>query len=247
MDLAALDWSAPWLAPYRGVGEPVAQAVAAGAPLLEALNRPTGLTPRFVEPSALPAGEPYESFIARTGCVPTRHNAHDFFNALVWRAHPRLKARLNALQAAQIERVGVGAERGVIRDALTLFDENAAWLQAPAPLTDALAQRDWNALFIAHRSLWCDARLQLFGHALLDKLLQPRKAVTAHVWVVPRDVADPADWLIGQLTPESLARKPWLPLPVLGVPGWWNPNEETGFYDDVAVFRPPLKMEAPTA
>jgi hypothetical protein len=28
------------------------------------------------------------------------------------------------------------------------------------------------------------------------------------------------------------------PLPVLGVPGWWNGNEREGFYDDTAYFRP---------
>jgi len=250
MDGAAIDWSAPWLAPYRPIGEPVTQAFAAGMPLVDALNRTTHLAPRFAEPSALPFGEPYESFIARTGSVPTRDNAHDLFSALVWRVHPQLKARLNALQVEQIERVGVGAVRGVVRDALTLFDENAAWLQAPAPLIDALGQRDWTRLFITHRALWREARLMLFGHALLEKLLQPRKAITAHVWVVPLEVADPAAWLTGQLTPESLALKPWLPLPVLGVPGWWNSNEESGFYDDETVFRHAgrtLKAGTPTA
>ena len=250
MDLPAIDWSAPWLAPYRCIGEPVTQAVAAGVPLVEALNRSSELRPRFVEPVAQPAGEPYEAFIARTCSVPTRSNAHDLFNALVWLAHPRLKAQLNAFQVEQIEHAGVGATRGAVRDALTLFDENAAWLQAPAPLIDALAQRDWASLFITHRALWREARLQLFGHALLDKLRQPRKPITAHVWVVPLAVADPAGWLAEQLTPESLALKLWLPLPVLGVPGWWNPNAQFGFYDDESVFRRSpraLKTEAPTA
>lgn len=68
--------------------------------------------------------------------------------------------------------------------------------------------------------------------------------------MVPLDVADPAAWLVERLTPWLLARKPWLPLPVLGVPGWWNSNEQIGFYDDAAVFRPPLatlKKGAPTA
>ena len=249
MDVAAIDWSAPWLAPYRRIGEPVTQAVAVGMSLVAALNRPTDLPPRFVDHAALPPGEPYEGFIARTGSVPTRSNAHDLFNALVWQRHPLLKARLNALQVEQIERAGVSATRGAVRDALTLFDENAAWLQAPAPLIDALGQRDWQALFITHRALWREAELVLFGHALLEKLLHPRKPITAHVWLVPLAVADPAGWLAARLTPESLALKPWLPLPVLGVPGWWNPNEEAGFYDDAAVFRRAprsLKIGAPT-
>ena len=28
------------------------------------------------------------------------------------------------------------------------------------------------------------------------------------------------------------------PLPVLGVPGWWGGNEEEGFYENTAHFRP---------
>jgi hypothetical protein len=250
VDLPTIDWSLPWLAPYRRIGEPVAGHIAAGVPVAEALNRLTDCPPRFVEPSALPAGEPYESFIARTRCVPTRNHTHDLFNALVWRVHPHLKAHLNTLQVEQIEHLGVGAARGAVRDALTLFDENAAWLQAPTPVIDALRLRDWTSLFITHRWLWRDARLVLFGHALLEKLLRPRKAITAHVWVVPLEVADPVGWLVARLTPESLVLKPWLPLPVLGVPGWWNSNEQSGFYDDEAVFRRParaLKTGTPTA
>lgn len=247
MDVAAIDWSAPWLAPYRRLGEPVTRQVAAGVPLVDALNRSAPGPVLFTVPSAMRAGEAYESFIARTGRVPTRDNAHDLFNALVWLAQPLLKARLNALQVAQIERHGIGDRRGAVRDAATLFDENAAWLQAPALLVAALQRRDWVALFVTHRALWSAARLQLFGHALLEKLLQPRKPITAHVWTVPQEVADPAGWLAACLAPESLAARRWLPLPVLGVPGWWNPNEAPAFYDDAAVFRPPLKAERPAA
>lgn len=208
----------------------------------------------FVGQQALPPGEPYEAFIARTGSVPTRDNAHDFFNGLMWLRHPQLKARLNALQVEQLDRPHsrdrVAHARGAVRDALTLFDENAAWLQAPPALIDALQRRDWKALFVRHRALWIDARLELFGHALIEKLMQPRKAITAHVWVVPPEVAEPALWLAGQLSAAALAAKPWLPLPVLGVPGWWNSNEHPGFYGDVSVFRPPrpvLKTDGPTA
>lgn len=238
-----IDWAAPWLAPYRAIGEPITRQIGAGCSVAAALDRSSDHPPRFVDQSALPPGEPYEAFIARTGGVPTRDNAHDLFNGLVWRTHPVLKARLNALHAQQIADHGVGVQggavRGAVRDALTLFDENAAWLQAPAPLTEALQQRRWTALFVTHRALWQEARLVLFGHALLDKLGQPRKAITAHVWLVPPAVHDPAAWLADRLTAQTLAAKPWLPLPVLGVPGWWMPNENDRFYDDASVFRPP--------
>jgi len=39
-------------------------------------------------------------------------------------------------------------------------------------------------------------------------------------------------------TEAWLAGKPFTPLPVLGVPGWWAGNENFSFYDDSLVFRP---------
>ncbi|MGE8354788.1 MAG: DUF3025 domain-containing protein, partial [Microvirgula sp.] len=58
----------------------------------------------------------------RSGCVPTREHMHDGLNGLVWQRFARSKARLNAMQAQAIEQAGgVGARRGPLRDALTLF------------------------------------------------------------------------------------------------------------------------------
>ena len=37
---------------------------------------------------------------------------------------------------------------------------------------------------------------------------------------------------------EYLAQKPFVPLPVLGVPGWCADNAAADFYDDPKVFRP---------
>jgi hypothetical protein len=39
-------------------------------------------------------------------------------------------------------------------------------------------------------------------------------------------------------TADRLAGKPFTPLPVLGVPGWWPENQNFSFYDDSLVFRP---------
>jgi len=83
------------------------------------------------------------------------------------------------LAADHIARHGVGAERGPLRDAATLFDENAALLHAPQRLIDALRERDWRRLFIDRRDLWQHSSLILFGHALLEKLVRPRTAITA--------------------------------------------------------------------
>lgn len=227
-----IDWRQPWFAGLAEPGRALEDLIVGGATVAEALNAEAGSV-RFVPQEALPKGEPYEAFIFRTGCVPTRNNLHDFFNGLMWLTRPQLKRRLNELQAAQIARAGIGSTRGPVRDALTLFDENAALLQAPAELVQALRERRWRELFVDRRALWAQARLELFGHALLEKLAAPYKSVTAHVWVM-QEGAEPD---LG-LTPERLVPKPFLPLPVLGVPGWWAANEDASFYDDAEVFRP---------
>ncbi|HEY5809497.1 MAG TPA: DUF3025 domain-containing protein [Povalibacter sp.] len=233
---ASLKDPPPWLAPYL----PLAQRIIDAGTLqsvADALNSACGgstVPVRFVDQSALPAGEAYEAFIARTACVPTRDNLHDLFNGLMWAAWPQAKRRLNLLQAEQISLLGTSGPRGAVRDALTLFDENAAVLHAPVLLVETLRDRDWNTLFVERRERWQSARLVVFGHALMEKLMQPRKAITAHVWVVD-ELHD--DELASSLTPERLAAKPFMPLPVLGVPGWWHGNEEPEFYDDREVFR----------
>ena len=253
--LDAIDWSQPWLAPWRTRGEPLA-AQASRVGWVDALNAavdaPIALRAgnlRFVAQGELPAGVAYESFIARTACVPTRPNLHDFFNGLAWLAHPALKRRLNELQADQLALAGAGAgagapSRGAVRDALTLLDENGALLQAPPVLIDALRRRDWQTLFVTHRAEWGEARTFLFGHALLEKLVRPRKAITAHAWVVPAGCESMTGWLADALTPQQLAAKPFVPLPVLGVPGWWPANRSPAFYADPAVFRAAQKQTA---
>ena len=243
--LLAIDWSAPWLAPYRPLGEAVSRELAAGLDVASALNLQLDRSPlavgagllRFAVPDSAPAGEAYEGFIARSAQVPTRDNLHDLFNGLVWLVFPRLKWRLNELQAQQIARHGVGGRRGVVRDRLTLFDENGGLWQAPPVLVDALRRRDWRALFVTHRAAWQRTRTMLVGHALLEKLTAPRKTITAHLWLLPDDAQAEAGFA-DAVDAEKLAARSHLPLPVLGVPGWWPANEAAGFYEDAAVFRP---------
>jgi hypothetical protein len=166
---------------------------------------------------------------------------HDFFNGLCWLRLPQAKKRLNLLQASAIAAAPPGAARGPLRDAITLFDENGALLDAPPALWLALQGRDWHRLFVTLRPLWSEARLLITGHALLEKLTLPRKAITAHVWRAQAPLADPARadaWLAGELTASRLAGKPFTPLPLLGIPGWWAENENFSFYDDSVVFRP---------
>jgi hypothetical protein len=230
--LPPVDWRHPALRPYRPAGERVLARVQAGATAAEALNAEDASV-HFVPQALLPTGQAYEAFIAGSGHVPTRDNLHDLFNGLVWLVQPALKRRLNGLHAAAIAEQGVGARRGPLRDALTLFDENGARLRAPAGLEAALRSRDWQALFLDQASAWAGAELVVVGHALLEKLATaPRKALTAHVWLGDPTGASAADW----------RRKPWHPLPLAGIPGWWPALQDAAFYADTAVFRPPKAL-----
>ena len=267
----AIDLSRPWFAPWAPWLTPVRQALSRGDSVADALNAlrlaPLGGVPgaahhaaldglRFVPQSSLPEGEAYEAFIFRTRCVPTRDNLHDLLNGVCWLRFPAIKRHLNAMQAEQIAANGVGAKRGPVRDALTLLDENALLLCGPARLRDAHRRHDWHTLFVRERGLWAQTRVVSFGHALLEKLVQPYKSITAHVlWVDLPGLgagADPAHLdasafdtalehhLPLALTAAHLASKPFVPLPVLGLPGWWPANEHPDFYADSGVFRPKM-------
>ncbi|MDM0114612.1 DUF3025 domain-containing protein [Variovorax sp. J22R133] len=252
---AVPDLRQPWFEPYASHAPDVFDAVARGASVSEALNGQAARIElaagvlRFVPPGSAPADEAYEAFIARTACVPTRDNLHDLFNGLAWLRFPRIKRRLNELQAAEIARMGIGASRGPLRDALTLFDENGALFDAPPVLQDALIARDWQSLFIQHRAKWAQARVVVFGHALLEKLaVAPRKALTAHVLLTPPSAPWREDFdasLASALHSEWFAAKPFSPLPVMGIPGWNGESENFSFYDDSDVFRPAGRQKKP--
>jgi hypothetical protein len=265
--LSQIDWTRPWYDSVRPAfarlhlqGEAFIDAFNANARALALANH-IGEPIRFVPQAALPEGRAYEEFIGATGCVPTRDNLHDFFNGLVWQTFPLLKRQLNALQAAQIATAGIGKSRGPARDAATIFDENAALLlvrdsDAGRALVDALRAHQWRAALFERRALWgLDAQLWLFGHALMEKLVAPRKAITAHTRVVfaPADFfALPWDgqrgWidrhLSAQLEGEGLSTAGFTPLPVLGVPGWAVGQDEA-FYLDQTVFRPKRSDQPP--
>ena len=273
-----IDWAQPWLLPLRAVASGVLahddwRSAANAMAVQRQLFNHRGLPIVFAEQSELPAGIAYETFISRTGRVPTRDNLHDFFNALVWLTHPLAKARLNAAQASEIARLSAWTSdthwssatdqvappapparavinvRGVLRDRATVFDENAALLiTSETSVEAALRQHDWHQALVAQRAAFgttCEVRL--FGHALMEKLMAPYKAITAHVWVLRVECAYftldeterqcRVDGGLSRALEEGLLNLPAMSLPVLGVPGWW-PSQDEAFYEDRGVFRP---------
>lgn len=212
-----------------------------------------GLPLQFVPQNCLPEGLAYEHFIAQTGQVPTRTNAHDALNAMMWFSWPKLKAALNCRQAAEIVRMGSTHTRGAWRDKMTLMDENGAIVVLP----ETAEAHAWHELWQAHdwvAALWtnrvyCQTHLQLhvLGHALLEKLLVPYKGITAHCWVVFAPDSYFLDspcaqkkWLDAHLAEQFLsatALPVYLPLPVLGWPSVGQ-TVNLAYYQDPLVFRP---------
>jgi hypothetical protein len=244
--LAGIDWSAPWFAAIAEEGCAVARAADARRALNSAAGRlgirnEAGRPLRFIDAAA--AGRAaYEAHVDATGGVPTRDNAHDLFNGLVWLALPHTKARLNALQAGAIRAGGVRATRGALRDAATLLDENGVLLATVRDdLVEALRRHDWRTLFVDERAAWhADVRVVVVGHALMDKLRRPYKAITAHALPV-RLAAGAAlsaiDAGAAHALDHTLTTRRLLPVPVLGIPGWAD-NGAAAYYDDGSVFRP---------
>jgi hypothetical protein len=199
------------------------------------LKTESGKAVRFVPPGARDAY--YEIKVYETGLVETRpESLHDYFNALAWLAFPRAKARINAMHAQEIPREG--ARRGPLRDLLTIFDEGGAIVHCDDPgLLSLLAGFQWKALFWRNRDRVREAmRVVVFGHAVLEKALEPWPGVTCKAIVVPWHAdadAAVAAWL--HSVPPGASPRLLAPLPVFGFPGWLPQNE--AFYDDTRYFR----------
>ena len=219
-------------------------------------------TLQFVSQNALPEGEAYEHFIGTTGNIPTRDNLHDLFNGSIWLTFPKTKAVLNYYHMLEIAKQGISERRGRVRDTITVFDENGAVLVTADPsIGEALIDFDWQASLVTPRDKWDDptqpddsaqAAVYIFGHALLEQLLRPRKPLCAHSIVIhvtqsfftlplaerirflDDKVAEYMDTLLSKddVTPRQLA-----PLPILGVPHFWAENAVPSFYEDSYVFR----------
>jgi len=249
-----IDWSQPWLARLRRVGEALAGSddwieAACALSAERGLSNAAGQPIRFIAQQSLPAGIVYESHIAATGEVPTRHNLHDFFNTLAWLHFPNIKRVLNALQAEAINHSRSRGTRGPQRDAATLFDENVAvFVSHDDNMLEALRAHDWHTtLQKTPDAFFSHSEVILFGHALIEKLATPYKSITAHVWALRLDSTwfamsheaqqSVLDQHIASMLLEGFDNSAFCHLPVLGVPGWWH-EQDAEFYADTDVFRP---------
>lgn len=217
-------------------------------PSLDALNaaRPAGMPERFAAQTRelLDDGLHYEERIAVHGLVATReHNWHDLFNALVWLRHPNLKRALNAQQVAQIARMG-RKQRSRPQYAMTHFDEAGVMVVLrDRHLLQLWDAHDWHGLFWRERDAWLDgrARVELFGHALLEHALTPGKLLVGKALAF---LADEDDVSVVKQCAEAIASGRCLrdpldlrPLPLSGLPGWHPDNECEAFHRGAACYQ----------
>lgn len=226
------------------------------------INGLTAKPLKFVSQNALPEGEGYEAFIGKSGQIPTRDNLHDLFNGSIWLTFPKTKARLNFHHMQQIRQIGEDQGRGRVRDTITVFDENGAVLVTANPnIGDALKDFNWQDCLVNPRADWdnpaasnadAKAAVYIFGHALLEQLIAPRKPLCAHSLIIHvppsffaksiREKMADLDEVLAiavdeLLTSDNVTPKQLSPLPILGVPNFWEENKDAEFYNDRFVFR----------
>ena len=177
---------------------------------------------------------------------------HDLFNALVWMSFPTTKAVINARQYESLAQSSDG-NRSSVGDALTLFDEDGVVVLSAEPgLLDLIREFRWKELFWQRRDdVRTNMRFLIFGHALYHKAMSPFIGMTGKAVLL--NVAPSFLELTGDArlahADRLLAAHVWdrarltngrdlSPLPVLGVPGWWEHNEREDFYDNPGYFRP---------
>ena len=200
--------------------------------------------PRFVASFEALGALDYERCVHK-GQIPTRDLGHDWYNGLVWLRFAQAKQRINAAHIEDSDRQSVRTSNGRsrLRDALTLFDESGALLLTTnAIVRDALLDQDWETLFVYERKHWDQrARLLVFGHGLLDSLHNPHRGLCAKAIPVLLPSLDgfesslPAllDSVIGQIQdPANFS-----PIPVMGIPGWFEESNQPGYYEDRLVYR----------
>lgn len=211
---------------------------------------------RFIDSEQCAAsGLYYEDYIYSTGKIPTREeNWHDLFGALIWCLFPQSKQKLNELHQIEIQQHGL-QQRSRLRNKLTLLDECGviiAYAEPARELVQQLQTHQWQSVFWQHRALWWHSiRPVIFGHAIYEMATRPFIGLTAKCWFIAvpdaffqfssQEATDFLDTALSkQLDNKALLidNRQLTPLPLLGIPGWFDANQQQDFYADTSYFRP---------
>ncbi len=215
-------------------------------------GRPLRFVPQ--ECGKLPFDLQYEPRCFLKGEVPTRaNNWHDLFNALVWIVFPQAKAAINARHFRELTAgSSTHGRRGAVRDTSTLLDESGVIVAcADADMAALLCNFQWKELFWQRRAqVLSGMGFYLFGHGLYEKALNPYIGLTGQglllsveqvffAWPQARQLAHLdrllADYL--NAAEHCLSTRELTPVPLLGVPGWAEDNENAIYYDNTGYFR----------
>lgn len=198
------------------------------------------------------AGRAYETVIYQTGQVPTRYNNwHDLFGAFIWCVFPKTKALLNHLHHSDIQQHGQKV-RTKTRNAITLLDECGVILAVTdAMFKTKLREHQWHWAFVEQRQRWGQDVLPfIIGHANYEMLTKPYIGLTGKALFVTVEanfatlsLLEQYQFLDERLS-HSIQDEQILmdnshlsPLPLLGVPGWYEDNKDPVFYDNKQYFR----------
>jgi len=205
----------------------------------------------------------YEEIIFQDKKIPTRANWHDFFNGLIWLQFPRTKHYFTKVHNSEIHSHGL-KRRTPVRDRITHFDEcGLLLLSNHSDLENEIAAHNWQHVFVEKKAAWHRTIVPvIIGHALWEMLLNPFIGLTAKVKVLYLPNASDAelahiqaslystsisakiDDLLYQHLNENqdlYRHKPWLPLPLLGIPRWSHLKQDTAFYANDQYFMPKRK------
>jgi hypothetical protein len=190
----------------------------------------------------------YETRIVAEHELIVNDSLHDFFNACIWLTFPKIKRVISELHVE----LGVGEHnrRPRRRDVLTLFDESGLMLFCEPALCEKFKvlneTHQWKTLFVERRREFIEhVRPILFGHGALEQLASNwHRGVTVKAQWLPLH----CDTTLGELDTflsEAIRTNNALrdderriPIPLLGVPGWFAENNDANCYDCVDVFRP---------
>jgi Protein of unknown function (DUF3025) len=207
--------------------------------------------PHFIPPPArtLSAIDFERRVVEHNELIVRPDNLHDLLNALVWLTFPKTKRAISEAHVA----LGVnqdGKTRPRRRDVLTVFDESGMIvLSQRDDLRELNRTHQWRELFVTHRADFVDqARPILFGHGAMEQLGQqlphPHRGLTAKALWLPLPVTATVFEIDHYLATRIVRgerlheQERTIPMPLLGLPGWFAENQSPNCYDDESVFRP---------
>jgi hypothetical protein len=190
----------------------------------------------------------YEKRTASDRELIVTDSLHDLFNACIWLTLPKTKRAISELHVE----LGIGENnrRPRRRDVLTLFDESGLILLCNPDQCEEFRQlneaHQWKTLFVEQRHDFIEhVRPVLFGHGALEQLaIQWHRGLTVKAQWLPFHCATPLaevdEYFAAAIRANRVLhdRERRIPMPLLGIPGWFIENETPSCYNDVSIFRP---------